>query len=232
MTNNAPDHLSQLQYSDWEIEIDEQLKAKDKLDFRNTLSEVHFMYKEQELENEPIQKKRKFINRPSIYALAAGIALLIGIAGFLRLYYNADSSNCEDIFQSYYEPYDSDFNTRSNEQVISNLYHAFQAYENKEFFKAVDLFNKVIAEDNTVLMAQFYRGISCIETADYKLALQSFDKILENDANTYYSQSKWYCAMTWLKLNNKEEAIKQLNWLVANDRYYKPKAIEVIKKLK
>jgi tetratricopeptide (TPR) repeat protein len=108
---------------------------------------------------------------------------------------------------------------------------AFQAYENRDFEKAVELFSKVTEADGSILMAYFYKGISSIEIGNFTVAVESFEKVLKNPANPYYPQAQWYSALTWLKLNNSENAKLHLSWLIKNDRFYGTKAKEVLLKI-
>jgi tetratricopeptide (TPR) repeat protein len=214
-----------------DCEIDEILKDHDTENFRTTLISVHNEYLERE-KHSSIPISRTTSRRLYIYMAAASILLLIGVFGTIKMLINSSQPNCEELFKSYYEPYKNDYNTRSDEVIINNLYLAFQAYENKEYEKAADLFTKVIQSDETIIMAYFYRGISCIELGEYKTAIESFNRVLRNDNNPYYVQSKWYCALTWLKINNLASAKQQLEWLSNNDRFYGSKAKELLQKLK
>jgi tetratricopeptide (TPR) repeat protein len=214
-----------------DCEIDEILKDRDIENFRKTLTSVHNKFMDHDQQT-TIPSGRTTSKRLYLYLAAASILLLIGIFGTVKMLINSSQPNCEELFQLYYEPYQNDYNTRSDEVLINNLYLAFQAYENKEYEKAADLFTKVIQSDETIMMAYFYRGISCIELGEYKTAIESFNKVLKNDNNPYYVQAKWYSALTWLKINNLTSAKQQLEWLSTNDRFYGSKAKELLQKLK
>ncbi len=218
-------------YSLVEEEIDEMLRDEDSYQLRLALNRVEKEYLNSETDFKHNFSDR-FFKKGYIYAFAAGIAILVGIIGVTRLMIKSSDSNCDALFSQYYQPYQSDFASRSDEVVVNNLYLAFQAYETKDYDKAVELFSKVISVDESVQMAYFYRGVSSIETGDYKLAIESLSKLCKNESNPYYSQAQWYTALTWLKLNNAELAKPHLIWLASNDRYYGNKAKEILEKLK
>jgi tetratricopeptide (TPR) repeat protein len=213
-----------------DCEIDEILKDSDTEKFRTMLVSVHKEFTDKDkLIKMPAGKSAS--RRLYVYVAAASILLCIGIFGTIKMLINSSQPNCEELFKSYYEPYKNDYNTRSDEVLITNLYLAFQAYENKDYEKAAELFTKVVKSDETIMMAYFYRGISCIELGEYKTALESFDKVMKNVNNPYYVQAKWYSALTWLKINNLTSAKQQLEWLSTNDRFYGAKAKELLKNI-
>jgi tetratricopeptide (TPR) repeat protein len=212
-------------------EIDAVLKDRDTENFRTTLISVHNEYLEHDKKLK-IPTGRSASRRLYIYMAAATVLLLVGIFGTLKMFINSSQPNSEELFKQYYELYKNDYNTRSDEVLINNLYLAFQAYENKDYEKAAELFTKVVQSDETIMMAYFYKGISCIELGEYKTAIESFNKVLKNENNPYFVQAKWYCALTWLKINNISSAKQQLEWLSNNDRFYGFKAKELLLKLK
>lgn len=191
---------------------------------------MHQEYIDTELEP-GYNKVKPFFRKGYIYAIAASIAVIIGVFGVTRLFYNSSLTNYDEIFSQYYKTYQNDFSTRSDQVVVNNLYLAFQAYESHDFEKAVELFSKVTEADESMLMAYFYKGIASIEIGNFSAAVESFNKVIKNPANPYYPQAQWYCALTWLKLNNSENAIQHLTWLVNNDRFYGLKAKELMLKI-
>jgi tetratricopeptide (TPR) repeat protein len=219
------------QYAFIEREIDLYLKDEETGHFRNTLFKVHNEYIDAEMGHSE-GKTKSFFRKGYIYAIAASLAVIIGIFGVSRLFYNSSATNFDDIFSQYYTPYQDDFTTRSDQVVVNNLYLAFQAYESHDFEKAVELFSKVTEADESILMAYFYKGISSIEIGNYAVAVESFEKVTKNSSNPYYPQAQWYSALTWLKLNNSENAKQHLSWLISNDRYYGTKAKEILTKIK
>ncbi len=229
MDKSGHDSLNLGQYAIIEFEIDQCLKDQETDFFRKTLQKVHSKFVEEGRETYK-PKIRQISYRRFAYAIAAILVLIIGVLGILRMISGTSESNYQSLFAQYYKPYQNEFITRSDQVTVNNLYSAFYAYENKDYEKAIALFNKVIEADKSLLMAYFYKGVSCIEINDYKTAITSFGKVLANETNPYFSQAKWYTALTLLKLDNPELAKQHLEWLVLNDRYYGIKAKEILKK--
>jgi tetratricopeptide (TPR) repeat protein len=165
------------------------------------------------------------------YAVAASVVLAIGIFGVIKYSAYYPGKNYEDIFYQYYQPYPISYQSRNvQDDTNENLIHlAVQAYENKEFYKAITLFSNIETSiPDCTLMAAFYKGVACIEISDYKNAIQSFNKVIVAPYNTYTANAHWYIALTWLKLNNVEESKKHLSWLINNDRQLNTKAEEIL----
>jgi tetratricopeptide (TPR) repeat protein len=220
--------LDEVTFSEHENEIDTILRDIDKHSFIASLEKVSSEYQDAEKQE---NKSRKISRNIYYYAAAAIIIVCIGVGSIIKFSLFNTEINSESIFSEYYQTYQNDFLSRSDESVVNNLYQAFQAYENEDFDKAVELFSKVSEVDASIIMAYFYKGISCIEISDYKQAIESFNKVLANANNPYFPQSHWYCALTWLKLNNTGLAKEHLEWLVKNDRFYNQKAKEILKKI-
>ena len=227
--NNGHGSRNMGQYAIIELEIDQCLKDEKTELFRKTLQKVHSKFVEEDQETYK-PKIRQISYRRYAYAIAVTLALIIGIFGVFRMISGTSKSNFQYIFAQYYKPYQNEFITRSDQVTVNNLYSAFQAYENRDYERAVALFNKAIEADKSLLLAYFYKGVSCIEISDYKTAIESLGKVLTNETNPYFSQAKWYTALTLLKLNKPELARPHLEWLALNDRYYGIKAKEILKK--
>lgn len=218
------------QFSSYEAEIDSFINDTEFQALRNTIIKVNEKFKKAEKSNSVIILKPAY-KKAYIYSIAAAIALLVGIYSITQFLSNSSKGSNINLFTEFYQSYQSDYINRSNQVAINDLYLAFQAYENHEYDKAIGLFTKVTDSDHSIIIAYFYKGISCIETNNLTVAVESFNKVLINEANPYYAQAKWYIALTMLKLNNPKEAKVHLSWLVANDRFYGKKSKEILSKL-
>jgi len=225
--------LSFVSHQELENEIDLILQDTQKQDFILTLKKIHTDYTADRKKQRPLFSSKK-ITRNLYLAVAASVVLIVGIFGVVRFTAFTSEKNYENIFYKYYQAYPIIYQSRNvhldNEENLVNL--AVQAYENKEFYKAITLFSNIETSiPDCTLMAAFYKGVSCIEVSDYKNAIQSFNKVITAPYNTYTASAHWYMALTWIKLNNVDEGVKHLNWLVKNDRHFNVKAGEIIKAL-
>src|SRR5690606_29346091 len=81
---------------------------------------------------------------------------------------------------------------------------AFQAYENKNMDKAIDLFSNIY-KLNQSEYALFYKAMSILEKDE---ATQEAIRILQNTewSDEYKDNSLWYLALAYLKQDNKAKA--------------------------
>ncbi len=221
-------------YNQIEKEVEEILSDREKQNFILSLKKVHDDYMRRERLVKPLYTKPKNNFRIYLTAIAAVMVLFIGIAGIIRLNMFSSVSNYEDIFDKYYQAYPIVQQNRSiesgDEENIVNM--AISAYEKKEFYRAISLFNSIeTSMPDCTIMASFYKGISSIEISDYKSAIQAFNKVIDAPFNSYTSSAHWYIALTWIKLNNIEESKKHLIWIVKNDRQNSKKAEEILSEI-
>ena len=70
-----------------------------------------------------------------------------------------------------------------------------------------------------------YLGIAYIKTDQEQKALEGFQKIDETNQSLYF-QSRWYALLTYLKLEEKENAMQLLR-LLENSKSYGKKAQKI-----
>lgn len=212
-------------------EIEDSLRDTNIEEFKQSLRRVHMAF----IEYEYVQNKidnMKFIVPISrwyhkLYRVAAVFIVIVGLSFILAQILSEHPTRTEKIFSEYYQPFQKN-PVRSIGNHAKNLHLAFDAYDNKQYEVAINYFDKVLTVDSTIL---FYKGISSVECGRYNMALVSFNQLMGDSTNPYYTHSVWYIALTWLKLNKPENAKPHLKWLIKNDRYYSKKASLILKEL-
>ena len=145
--------------------------------------------------------------------------------------------------QKYNKLYASNFTTYTNDllttdgsfrgdieidslQVITML-----AYEKKDFTTAETGFNQILlAKDNPDI--RFYLAISQMENGKTEDALKTLKVLyVQPKEYRYYEQTRWYLALTNLKLHRKSEVKNYLDELVALDGVYLDRAKYLISNL-
>jgi TolA-binding protein len=227
---NIDENKSFITYSEMENEVDQILKDTDKQKFIMTLQKVHADYNAaHKRKNMQILSSKSL--KKSYLTIAATIAVLLAVGGFIRYSLFNSGKNYETVFEKYYKVYPVTFQNRGA-QDQNSLNSALQAYESKDYYKAINLLAEVEkAYPDYSCIAAFYKGLSCIEISDYKNAIQSFNKVISAPYNIYTSNAHWYMALTWMKLNNLSETRTHLKWLIANDRQLGKQAAEMLKEI-
>jgi len=213
-------------------DLEEELKDINFEEFVQSLLRVHFAYKEYEyVENHLENLKYMMPSRnkwyQSLFKVAAIFIAILGLTFIITQILSLHPSRTEKIFAQYYQPFQKN-PVRSIENHAKNVHLAFNAYNNKQYQVAINYFDRVLTLDSTIL---FYKGISSIECGRYQNAIVSFKQLMGDSTNPYYTNSVWYVALTWIKLNKPENAKPHLKWLIKNDRYYGKKASVILKEL-
>ena len=162
------------------------------------------------------------------------ISSAVAIAAVCSLFYFSftQSITATDAFEQYH-----DWSTLPSFQTKSaaenNLAKASKLFNQENYQEALTIFTAYEKENNTYNpQIQLYIGVSQLELGNYKDAIQTFDQ-LQNSNTIDAHKAYWYTALTYLKQNDAEKAVKVLNILVQNsDNYNYEKAKKLLNKLK
>ncbi len=168
------------------------------------------------------EAKPKF--RTAYWLSAAVVILFLGGLTWFQL----QPSSPEKLFQEYYQSYpnvvaptvrgDSERNLKSD---------AFYEYDSGNYEKSLALFSKIYTDEG-VDYALFYKAMSLLELKRYSEAIASFDEFKTTDNNAFSPFVKWYKALSYLKLNEKEKAVELLKELSEKENPQQSKAKELL----
>jgi hypothetical protein len=219
------------------IEIEAYFRNKKAKKFRESFLKAHLLYNEYEYVNQEINKTNLNLFMPEVkklyirlYKVASILISILVFALIITQIFTVNKTRSERIADLYCKPYKAEYLNRLNEgeKDLSNSQKAFRAYKNNQYNDAIKYFNKIPNFDTA---ACFYKGVSYVECGDYMSALNCFMQLIADPGNSYYVHSRWYIALTWLKINKPENAKLHLSWLLQNDRYYKEKAFAILTEL-
>lgn len=144
------------------------------------------------------------------YAVAASIALLIGITAFNQLSNPSytDYNNHETISLS----------VRGGEDSL--LKDAEKTFNSKNYSEAENAFNKILEKTPSNLEIQLYKAISLIETDQFSEADELLWGLSETNS-AYKNKAKWYWALSKLKQEDKDACVKILQQIPEGTEYYK-----------
>jgi PAS domain-containing protein len=176
-------------------------------------------------------KKFKTNNNKRIFkSLHWIIFLMIFISSFLTInhFYNKNT-NYDEIYKEYYDGVIVYGISRGGQDNIENdLKDGLNHFINKNY---IDAINKLKNIDNNY-MVKFYIGSSYMELNDFEKSSYYFQQIIKDDNNMFIEQSEWLMALSYLKLNKKQECISLLKEISKKDIHYKEQeAIELLSKL-
>lgn len=173
-----------------------------------------------------INKKENRNN--SQYWYIAGVFLLF-FGGLAWFQFTKDSP--EQLYQEYYQSYPNVVAPIVRDDSERNLKtDAFYEYDSRNYEKSLELFSKIYKEE-AVDYALFYQAMSLMELERYEEAITTFDQFETSDNNSFSPFVKWYKALSYLKLNNKEKAIQLLKDLAEKENPQQYKAKELLVEL-
>lgn len=108
---------------------------------------------------------------------------------------------------------------------------AMQQYNLKNYTTALTQL-KQIPDASSNPQVIFFKGICQLQTDQPEPALESFNAIIESMNPSYYDEAIYYKAITLLRLNKKQEALKQLKNLSEMFSPYAQKAKDLMAKIK
>jgi len=221
--------------------LQEDPEFKEEFRFQKNLKKALQLNKRESLKatlqgfEKDLEKKKKIFTLRT-WLVAASVIILLGIGSLIFNIYGNDDPN--KIYAEYFEPYRNIIHPvergESNESIEAK---AFQAYENGEYYKALNLFNSIKnLEEKDVNCIEFFKGVSLMaldkneEAIDILLPIAS--EIEEGD---YHLSQKatWYLALAYLNANKIEKAKSKL-YIISHDdafTFKKEEATEILKKL-
>jgi hypothetical protein len=171
------------------------------------------------------------------WLIAASVIIVLGIGALIFNTYSSEEP--AKLYAAYFEPYRNIIRpVERGEEDGSIEAKAFQAYENAEFYKAVNLFNSLESfedEDNDYI--DFYKGISFMalgKSNEAKEILLPIATEVEKGDYDLSQKANWYLALAYLSSGEIEKAKSQL-YMIAHDKAFtfkKEEAEEILEKLK
>ncbi|WP_308993135.1 hypothetical protein QLS71_008590 [Mariniflexile litorale] len=182
--------------------------------FQNNLKSISKTYFEKQ---ESSKKVIRF--KPWQYAIAASIALLIGITLF---------NNLSSPIYSDYANYESiSLTVRGSQDGL--LKTAEKAFNSKDFVTAEVAFKELLLTDEQNSELQFYRGVTNIELNNFAIADWLLEGLKEGQS-VYKNKATWYLALSNLKQKKYDVCLEILKELPEDADDY-DRAQKLIKKL-
>jgi len=163
-------------------------------------------------------------------AIAASIAILIGLGWVIFLFLHHQKS-AEEIYLSYYQRPDiNEFSVRGEDndssQVLWN--QGLDYYANHKIEKAAEEFRRMIQMNKTTsaTKAYFMLALCYMEMNDTQKAIQTFGRV--SDQSNFVYMKQYYSALCLIKMDKKKEASDLLLKIVKDQNHpYRKNAIRI-----
>jgi tetratricopeptide (TPR) repeat protein len=171
-------------------------------------------------------------SKRSLYILGGMAASLVALM-IIWLTSTRNSTTSSDLYAEYYQPAEINMSFRTAEDIVDgDLRSAMLFYENKQYEKAISLFEKILGADQSRIGLNLYSGISYMEINEYAEANKNFKKILDHKANAFIESAQWYLGLCYLKTSDVDKAKEIFLTISESNGYYKKEARKVLKKLR
>jgi tetratricopeptide (TPR) repeat protein len=187
--------------------------------------ELKSLLQEEEIRIRDLKSKEKSKTRRLYYTLgiAASITLLI-----IMVFTTKDQlPDNETLFITYYQPYPNIESPVSRSE--NNKENPYAFYENENYSEALDLFAQLNDKNPSDPAPVFYSGICNLELNNTERAISFFKSIQKYNDNKYTRPANWYLALSYVKNNNKRDALAILEMLADGDDIYSNKSQELLK---
>lgn len=180
-------------------------------------------------ENFDARKSKKQNSKTKRILITGSAAACIAALLIYALNYNFSS---QKLFEQHYQVANISNTLRSSETSDNNaLNNAIAHYKNSEYQHAADIFDPIINKEPNSFGLLFYAGIAHMETGDIQKAKNYFQQIIINGKNPFVQKAHWYIAMCYLSLDDRDQAMHYLRYLVEEETDYSKKAKSVLRRL-
>ncbi len=195
-------------------------KSKETTLFKDTIKRVNSEY-----QNDQQKSTKKIFKR--WYSVAAAILVICSLTFLLP-----KKSSLQELYAESINLSELPSMVVRNSNISTHLNLAQEAFETKEYQKAIELINKEEQATQKINgISLLYKGIAHMELENYDKALEILNSI--SSSKLIISQEGyWYKALLFLKKGEKEMAKKVLKEITSIPNHYKYKeAKEILKEL-
>jgi len=157
------------------------------------------------------------------YSIAASILIVLGVFS----YFNFGSPTSEEIYLSYYQPYDGVVNTRGDSKPIAEVISIYNVGEYQlalDNFLQVEELEGISSGQYSLLVANCYLNLDKPDNG-----IEWLNKISNNENSLIRANKDWYIALCFLKKGNIEMSKSQLQNIIDNNSVYSRKAKQLLK---
>lgn len=201
------------------------LKNQNVLQLRTKLSEIE----KRKAAEVPGSNNRK--HQTLRYAAAIAGFILIGSLALFK----GRNMKTDEVLDKYHQAYEvpSGSASRSIEAVSNSDYTtAVEYYNVRDYQNAALYFSRVLKDDPKYMESTMLHGISNYEDENYPVAEQSFRKVVYDNNNLFIEDAQLYLALCYIRTDEKEKAIDQLNLIRNSGSLYRKEAGKILRKIK
>lgn len=221
-------------------ELGENKKLRDEVDLRKKTDMVLKNYNVILLRNKlaeidkrkaaEVSGKRNRKHQTLRYAAIIAGFILIGSLALFK----GRTMQTDEILNKYYQAFEAPSASPSRSagaESNSDYNTAVEYYLVHDYVNAAMYFSKVVSGDPLYWESTMLHGISNYEGENYPVAKQSFKKVIDDNKNYFIEDAQFYLALSYIKTDETEKAIEQLNLIRNSESLYRDKARKILRKI-
>ncbi|MCG8327548.1 MAG: hypothetical protein MI974_07680 [Chitinophagales bacterium] len=207
-----------------------QQELKQKL---NTPEYQSISEKIQHIGQEYIQElppKKNLSIRYKRFISAAAVVLFLIVAG---ISYTIINNQSVDRFYYEYAQWETELPSFVEKNATESTFAEAEAsFRNKEYIKAIQLFESIEEDNELYPYSLLYIGASYASSNKDLQALKAFNQLAQMDAFAESSKGLWYATLIHLKQGDKDKAVDLLNIIIKDsNNYHYNQAIQLLEQL-
>lgn len=170
------------------------------------------------VEERPVRTKPFF--SAQTWKMAAVLTPLLALAGIAYYYFQhtlTSTSTPQELYASYFTPYEDVLSSRSAEEGA--LGRAMSFYNMEDYHQAAPSFEKVITgeEKEFIEVASLYGGISYLMLDSMQQATRLLKEVTYSENPLFREVSEWYLLLAYLKEDQEEAFNKQMGLILIDE---------------
>jgi tetratricopeptide (TPR) repeat protein len=200
------------------------LKNREMITLRNKLSEIEKRRKDADVTiSKPV--------RP-VYLRYAALITALAVIGSV-IFFTGQNTGSDEVIGRIYKGYEPPASQRSGQSAANaDFTLALEFYNTNDYENAARFFSKVVESNPKDMQSVLLKGVSNFEDQKYPEAKISFTTVIDDNNNLYIETARWYLALCYIKTNEKEKAVSQLQSITNDNGIYSKDARKILRKLK
>jgi hypothetical protein len=207
-------------------DVDKAVSEKDVMELRAKLRGISI--EENERSSEKLGVVSPKVKRLVWYAVASSIVLMLAFSSMLM----HKTYSPQQLYTSYYQPYKNGANvSRSASTTNNEMNAALRQLDKGNYPAALKMLQSASVKEQDGFSTSFYSGVAYQGLGDFKNAINSFNDVVRHGDNLLVEQSEWYIGLCYLKIEERENAVKQFRYIVSRNGFYREQSSKLLKQL-
>lgn len=107
-----------------------------------------------------------------------------------------------------------------------------ELYRNGKYSEAIEQFQYLIAEEQSVIQSNFLNGMANMQIEEYTDAIESFDIVIGHNDNMFIEDASYYMGLCYMNIEDTDRAKVIMEGIISTESRYKKDAKKILKSIK